>query len=192
MLRPARRPESTHPPRKVPSSDPLPWMPPPPKPAASPTAYSPGMGCPSAERRTRHRKSVWIPPRLLRLKMNSRIAISGRALGSRIFWNLQRAHAVAAILARIRDAAQLIVVGICRTALDHIVPRAHGRLHARRDRSSGHRDSCDPSAPSVRRDCPATTMSSGQSRIRRFTRSLLPNSRLAASANFFLYRNAVM
>ncbi len=38
IARAASRPVSTQLPRKVPSSEPLPWMPPPPKPAVSPTA----------------------------------------------------------------------------------------------------------------------------------------------------------
>ena len=84
IARAARRPVSTQLPRKVPSSEPLPWIPPPPKPAVSPTAYSPGIGFPSVSR-TLLWRSVWMPPRLLRLRMNSRIAISGRAFGSSIF-----------------------------------------------------------------------------------------------------------
>ena len=63
-------------------------MPPPPKPAASPAAYSPGIGSPSG-RSTRDSRSVWIPPRLLRAITVIRIAISGPAFGSTIGWNLE-------------------------------------------------------------------------------------------------------
>ena len=51
-------------------------MPPPPKPAASPTAYTPGSGEPSAPS-TRPSRSVSRPPSVLRVKMCNRTAISG-------------------------------------------------------------------------------------------------------------------
>ena len=50
-------PLNTQPPRNVPSSERLPCMPPPPKPAASPAAYRPGIGSPSG-RSTRESRSV--------------------------------------------------------------------------------------------------------------------------------------
>ena len=50
-----------------------------------------------------------MPPRLLRERMNSRMAMSGLALGSRIFWNLHP-QPVAPVGAEVHDPAQLIVV----------------------------------------------------------------------------------
>ena len=58
-------------------------MPPPPNPATSPAANSPGTGLPD-ESSTRPDRSVCKPPSVLRVKMLSRTAISGPALGSRI------------------------------------------------------------------------------------------------------------
>src|SRR5438270_12010836 len=65
---PAVRPENRHPPRNVPSSERYPCMPPPPKPATSPAAYSPGSGFPSGPR-TRPDKSVCRPPSVLRVRI---------------------------------------------------------------------------------------------------------------------------
>src|SRR4029453_10835198 len=73
---PAVRPENKQPPRKVPSRARYPWTPPPPKPAASPTAYTPGSAEPPT-RRTRPSRSVSSPPRVLRVSTCSRIATSG-------------------------------------------------------------------------------------------------------------------
>src|SRR5258708_31179549 len=56
-------------------------MPPPPKPATSPAANSPGTGLPSSPS-TREERSVSNPPRDLRVSTDSRTAISGPALGS--------------------------------------------------------------------------------------------------------------
>src|SRR4051812_43511393 len=71
--RPATRREKRQPPRKVPSRALLPCTPPPPNPATSPAAYTPGSGDPSAWS-TRASRSVCSPPRVLRVRMFSRTA----------------------------------------------------------------------------------------------------------------------
>ena len=53
----------------------------PPKPDASPAAYRPGRGLPSAVR-TRPLRSVCSPPRVLRVVMCSLMAINGPDFGS--------------------------------------------------------------------------------------------------------------
>jgi len=65
-------------------------------PAASPDAKRPSIACPFPPS-TRHCRSVWMPPMLLRLMTCSRMAISGPAPRSRIGWNAQ---------VRIRSAGQ--------------------------------------------------------------------------------------
>src|SRR5690606_5013295 len=72
----ARRPLRMQLERKVPSSERIPLMPPPPKPAASPAAYRPETGSPWASS-TRECRSVSMPPMLLRLIRRVRMAISG-------------------------------------------------------------------------------------------------------------------
>src|ERR1700722_16337050 len=66
--RPAIRPEKRQPPRNVPSSALYPCIPPPPKPAASPAAHSPGKSWPSVPY-TRASRSVSRPPSVLRVRM---------------------------------------------------------------------------------------------------------------------------
>src|SRR6266566_2058714 len=56
-------------------------MPPPPNPATSPAAYKPGIGS-SFACSTRPVRSVFSPPSILRVRMESRTAIKGPAAGS--------------------------------------------------------------------------------------------------------------
>src|SRR5699024_86141 len=77
---PATLPLNRHPPRNVPSSARRPCTPPPPNPAASPAAYSPGITAPLPSS-TRARVSVCSPPRVCRVSTCSRTASSGPSSG---------------------------------------------------------------------------------------------------------------
>ena len=146
----ASRPVKTHPPRNVPSSERLPCTPPPPKPAASPTAYRPGIGSPVAVPCTpagapSSDRNEWTAVDASPSAQHAAAEVGLDAAQALARHRLQAdrdqrhrlgvddaleargAQAVAAPVAQLADAPQLVVVEQPLAARDRVVVAAHSR-----------------------------------------------------------------